>query len=268
MRPQSRLRPRGVATPSAAGAPDKRGIPFDYAFRYDLTGRPGNVINSIVTISIEATFTAVAIGYGAVPKVQPIFFGPPTQAFGVLPPGAPLSNLPAFSLTNITVGQIVASLNTSLAATSRSLRGETGPEAVLRNGFKLNPDVAELVLQDINIGGNQLPPGVSERLFQVIGSPPELVQFKYAIFDEGSGREFQSEPILNTAGLGSANGERPFRYFAWPITFRPRSTIRMEITEVSDFTGELHVSLHGYKVLGDPGSPTGAAQRRAGRGRR
>ena len=84
--------------------------------------------------------------------------------------------------------------------------------------------------------------------------------FKYALFDQGSGREFQSEPILNIAGLGSSDGKRPFRYFARPIEFAPRSTIRLQITEVSAFQGELHVSLHGYKTLGTP-----ARQRRRDR---
>jgi len=70
---------------------------------------------------------------------------------------------------------------------------------------------------------------------------------------------------LNIAGLGSADGKRPFRYFARPITFAPRATIRMEVTEVSDFEGELHVALHGYKVLGDPNSPTDVSQRRVAR---
>ena len=88
--------------------------------------------------------------------------------------------------------------------------------------------------------------------------------FKYALFDQGSGREFQSEPILNIAGLGSSDGKRPFRYFARPIEFAPRSTIRLQITEVSAFQGELHVALHGYKTLGTPGTPTapGRARRR------
>jgi len=239
-------------------------MPFDYAFRYELLGQPGKVRNSIVTISVEATFTAVSIGYGVVPKVTPIVFGPLLPPPPTFTPGLANSNqLP--TLRTISLDAIVRSLEIALANTSRTLSGETGAEAVFRNGIKLNPDVAELALQN---GGNiPLRNDILARLFQVVSSPSELVQFKYALFDEGSGREFQSEPILNIAGLGSANGERPFRHFAQPIIFKPKSTIRMEVTEVSDFTGELHVSLHGYKVLGEPNSPIALAQRRAARGR-
>jgi hypothetical protein len=239
---------------STATIPEKRGIPFDYAFRYRLEGKPGNVINSVVTVSIEATFTAVSIGYGVVPEVQPIIFGPFADANDIK------------TLNTITLAQILGGLAQQLADSKLTLKGETGPEAVFKNGLRLNPAVAEFALQ--NNGGVQLPVTVRDRLFQVIGSPPELIQFKYALFDDGSGREFQSEPILNIAGLGSATGERPFRYFAQPISFRPRSSIRMEVTEVSDFKGELHVSLHGYKQLGDSNSPTGVGQRRSGPARR
>ena len=59
--------------PELAG---RRTIPFDYAFRYELTAKPGNVINKTVTVSIEGDFVAVSIGYGVVPKVTPIIFGP------------------------------------------------------------------------------------------------------------------------------------------------------------------------------------------------
>ena len=98
---------------------------------------------------------------------------------------------------------------------------ESGPEAVLKNGFKLNLDVAEFALLQ---GGNVLlTSSILNNLFQVVGAPPENIQFLYAIFDEGSGREFQNEPILNIAGLGISNGDRPFRYFAQPITFAPQS---------------------------------------------
>jgi hypothetical protein len=251
MTPMAQRRFSSGVSASPGNAPERRGIPFDYAFRYELQGKPGNVINGIVTVSVEATFTAVSIGYGVVPKVQPIVFGPQS--------GSPIFSEDTPTLKLITLGEIIQSLNTELLATSRTLSRDTGPEAVFKNGIKLNPAVAELALQDE--GQERLTADVIGRLFQVVGSPSELIQFKYAIFDEGSGREFQSEPILNIAGLGSASGERPFRYFAQPVTFRPRSTIRMEVTEVSDFQGELHVSLHGYKVLGGSDSPTAVAQR-------
>lgn len=260
-----RRRPSDTAVSSTVA--EKRAIPFDHAFRYQLEGRPGRVQNSLVSVSIEATFTAVSIGYGVVPKVQPIIFGPEP-----LPPSDEGSNAPGSqTLLSISLSQIFVGLRNQLSATSTTLRGETGEEAVFRNGLKLNPSVAEFALQTTqgsDEGDGLLSPDVLGQLFQVVGSPSELIQFKYAIFDEGSGREFQSEPILNIAGLGSADGDRPFRYFAQPITFRPRSTIRMEITEISDFVGELQVALHGYKVLGGSGTPTSAAQRRAVTGRR
>ena len=58
-----------------------------------------------------------------------------------------------------------------------------------------------------------------------------------------------------------SDGKRPFRYFAQPITFAPLATIRMEITELSDFRGELHISLHGYKVLGGFGATAASRER-------
>jgi len=99
-------------------------------------------------------------------------------------------------------------------------------------------------------GRAPLDAAILSRLFQVSSVAERDVQFLYALFDEGSGREFQSDPLLSIAGLGAADGRRPFRYFAQPISFAPLATIRMEITEISDFRGELHVSLHGYKLIG------------------
>jgi hypothetical protein len=235
--------------PQLAG---RRTVPFDYAFRYELAGKPGNVINETVTVSIEATFVAVSIGYGVVPKVTPIIFGPTDNQL------RSLNFRPPIPLENIDLNVVLRVLQEKLKDTSRTLKGDTGPEAVLKNGFKLNPDVAEFALA---LQGKNIPSSVMQNLFQVVGAPPENIQFLYAIFDEGSGREFQSEPILNIAGLGISNGDRPFRYFAQPITFAPQSTIRLEVREVSDFQGQLHVALHGYKVLGGIGTPTGRIQR-------
>ncbi|HEX9144381.1 MAG TPA: hypothetical protein VGA09_08925 [Candidatus Binatia bacterium] len=243
----------------APQAAERRTIPFDYAFRYKLTGRPGNVINKTVTVSIEATFVAVSIGYGVVPNAPPITFGPTDNQLLLLL----ASDSKRISLAQISLGTVITALDQRLKETSRVLKGETGPEAVLRNGFKLNPDVAEFAL--LQGGQAQLDASLVKNLFQVVGAPPENIQFLYSIFDEGSGREFQSDPILNIAGLGISNGDRPFRYFAQPITFAPQSTIRMEVREISDFAGELHVSLQGYKVLGGAGTPTGRIQRRVRR---
>src|SRR5262245_53533711 len=235
-------------------APDRKAIPFDYAFRYVLEGPPGRVQNSVVSISAEGSFTAVAISYGVVPQVQPITFGATAL------PDSP--SLTPTSLFGLSLGEVFQVLNDFLIAkeipfAKTRLRGETGPEAVFKNGVKLNPAVAEFALQ-----GGTLSLDLISRLFQVVGTPSDQIQFKYAIFDEGSGREFQSEPILNIAGLGSAAGERPFRHFAQPITFEPRSTIRLEITEISDFKGDLHVVLQGYKLLGYSGPSTGVTRRR------
>lgn len=240
-----------------AAPPARRTIPFDYVFRFDgpnneLKGQPGLVHNNTVDISIEAAFTAVSIGYGVVPKVQPITFGVPPVSEG--------------SIFSRTLGELVISL-------SKQLDEEITPEfptigsrtaAVLKDGLRFNPEFAERIFLT---SGLKLDAQILDQAFQAVGAPPERVAFTYALFDQGSGREFQSEPILNIAGLGSSDGKRPFRYFARPIEFAPRSTIRLQVTEVSAFKGELHVSLHGYKTLGTPGTPT-APGRTLGRNRR
>src|SRR5262249_805339 len=48
------------ATSSAVGSV----VPFDHAARFELTGRPGNLIQDVINISAEGIFVAVAIGYG------------------------------------------------------------------------------------------------------------------------------------------------------------------------------------------------------------
>jgi hypothetical protein len=81
------------------------------------------------------------------------------------------------------------------------------------------------------------------------------IQFFYTIVDSGSGRELQNKAVHNIAGFGAADGDRPFRPFARPVPFVPRSTIRIEIEELSAGPlykdGTLYVVLHGYKRLGE-----------------
>lgn len=241
----------------AAPEPDtQRSIPFDYTFKFDLRGEPNRTHRSVVTVSVESSFTAVSVGYGVIPMVTPIIFGPSPQI---------VIQDKLVSLRNLNFNHLLNALQSS-AANNSVFRSETGTEVALNAGIRLNPQFAELALLDS--GNGRLPGDVWQSLFQVVSAPSGEIQFLYALFDDGSGREFQSEPLLNTAGLGISNGDRPFRYFARPITFAPRSTIRMEVTEKSDFQGELHVSLHGYKVLGTPGTPTAANRRLRRRGRR
>ena len=80
------------------------------------------------------------------------------------------------------------------------------------------------------------------------------IEFKYSLVDSGTGRELQNRPIHNIAGLGEASGQRPFRPLAKPMLFMPRSTIRIEIEEISEgpmYVGaQLYIVLHGYKILG------------------
>lgn len=80
------------------------------------------------------------------------------------------------------------------------------------------------------------------------------IEFKYSLMDGGTGRELQNQPIHNIAGLGEATGDRPFRLLATPMRFMPRSTIRIEVEEVSEgpvYSGaKLYIVLHGYKILG------------------
>jgi hypothetical protein len=85
------------------------------------------------------------------------------------------------------------------------------------------------------------------------------IEFKYSVVDSGSGRELQNKPIHNLAGLGESTGGRPFRPLAKPMVFLPRSTIRIEVEEISAGTlyqgAQLYIVLHGYKILGHGSRP-------------
>lgn len=248
-----------------AGEPSARAIPFDYSFQFKLTGERQRVHRSTVIVSVEASFTAVSIGYGVAPEVTPIIFGPrlPSPDTGLNLTA--VASTSAIRIRDIRLGDLFDELQIRLANSPDVRKDVPALEAGLLNGIRLNVALAGLSLLDDGNAG--LDAATVQKLFQVVSAPSQDVQFLYAMFDEGSGREFQSEPLLNIAGLGASDGKRPFRYFARPITFAPRATIRMDITELTDFRGDLHVSLHGYKVLGGARTPVGARGRTRRRGR-
>jgi hypothetical protein len=115
-------------------------------------------------------------------------------------------------------------------------------------GFRLNPNFASLVTADLPL--DQLAPGTLDRAFETGCVAAEEVSFRYSIDVVGTGRELQNKEIHNIAGLGIANGDRPFRPFAKPMMFEPRSSIRIQITEISGPPGTLIIVLQGYKMLG------------------
>jgi hypothetical protein len=97
-------------------------------------------------------------------------------------------------------------------------------------------------------------PTLPATLLQCLAARVCGIEFKYSLVDSGTGRELQNRPIHNIAGLGESSGERPFRPLAKPMLFMPRSTIRIEIEEISEgpmYVGaQLYIVLHGYKMLG------------------
>jgi len=250
--------------PERAPASRRRTIPFDYQFYFrifDPKDETRSFLNQLltttVTVSIEAAFVAVSVGYGFLPRVRTLAFGPSDAP---IEPG------------NLHFGDIVSSMERQLAAKAPAGGGRGGEillapaappggvspvgEQVLLQGIQINPVLMPRFLQAFQTN-SQLTVEELTELFQIVEPPADRVQFLYALSDKGTGRSFQSEPLLNTAGLGIIDGDRPFRYFATPIVFPPRSTIQLEVIPKTDFHGDLYVTLHGYKVLGGEGTPTG-----------
>jgi hypothetical protein len=226
---------RGVPSPTTSAASI---IPYDYAAAFVLTGRPGNVVQDVINISPEGAFVAVAIGYGLEEER-----GRPIQVQGLdVPPGTPpVVILPG----DITLGNI--------------------PAEALIEGFRVNPRFAPIIFRtepaeefsdQQTVSGDLLkPPNQQPGLFERLKAPEEI-SFLFSIVDSASGRELQDEPIHNIASLGKSNGERPFRFLAQPLSFLPRSTMRLQIIERSEgVRGTLFIVLYGYKMFGAIGCP-------------
>jgi hypothetical protein len=233
--PTPTRRPPSTAPSAGAGTV----IPYDYAATFELTGRPGNLIQDVINISQEGVFVAVAIGYGFEEER-----GRPIDVSGVT------GN--TFIPGNITLNQI--------------------PADALIEGFRVNPRFESLVFRwEQTLGGSArvtgfadqpLPANLFKRikidddtLFQKVKSPKEI-SFLFSMVDSSSGRELQDEPTHNIASLGTSNGERPFRFLAQPLSFLPRSTLRLQVIERSqDTRGTLFIVLYGYKLFSPAGCP-------------
>jgi hypothetical protein len=154
---------------------------------------------------------------------------------GTQVPNVPFSmfTIPRPRLSTISLGALAAGLETI--------------GADLTSGFRLNPNFAALATADPPL--DQQAAGLG-RAFETGAVAAEEASFRYSIDVVSTGRELQNKEIHNIAGLGIANGDRPFRPFAKPMMFEPRSSIRIQITEISGPPGTLFIVLQGYKMLG------------------
>jgi hypothetical protein len=186
----------------------------------------------VINTAPDSLFVAVAVGYGfEEDRGRPLSFLRVGQAAGgtALPGSIRLGDLPASALIE---------------------------------GFRVNPRSEHLVFREEarqrrEFADDLLPEAVLKNgtLLQQLKAPAEI-SFLFSMLDSGTGRELQDEPTHNLASLGKSNGERPFRLLAQPITFLPRSTIRLQIIERSQgVRGNLFIVFYGYQVIGSSGCP-------------
>jgi hypothetical protein len=193
-------------------APSTRVVPFDYVSTLDLTGQPGNILEDEVPINVDGGYVATAVGYS-------LDAGDTRIEIDSQPDTA--------NLGNIRLNQIK-------------------PVQSLFDGVRLDPLRVRFAY---SAGGqlNTVSRDLLGRLFQSVNRLEE-VRFLYSIIDTGTGRELQNQRAFNVASLGIANGDRPFKVFHKPMTFLPRSTIRVQVEEVFG-RGRLFLVFQGYKIL-------------------
>jgi hypothetical protein len=192
--------------------PTTRVVPFDYVSTLDLTGQPGNIVEDEVPINVDGGYIATSLSYS-------------------LDPGAAKIEIDHRG-DQVNLGDIKLT--------------EIRPAQALFDGVRVHPLRTRFAF---GVGGqlNTVGQDLLGRLFQSVNQPEEA-RFLYSIIDTGSGRELQNQRVLNIAGLGAANGVRPFKIFHKPMSFLPRSTIRVQVEEVFG-RGRLFLVFQGYKIL-------------------
>jgi hypothetical protein len=204
------------------GSPSARVIPFDYVATFNLTGSPQNQLESEVTVNAEGGFVATSIGYGLLVEEREV----PLQTTQL---GAEAGT---FDLAKV--------------------RLRSFPTSALADGVRIRPDRLRIAFKNNGQLADDLRADDAGELFERLNQP-EDVSFRYSIFDSGRGRELQNQPLHNVAGLGIADGDRPFKKLARSMIFQPRSTIRMRVEERFG-RGTLFIVLQGYKFLSAPGA--------------
>jgi hypothetical protein len=192
--------------------PTDKLVPFDYVSTLDLLGKPDNVVTDEVPISVDGGYVTTALGYSLdVPDVSVQIERPSEDG-----------NLRTIELKHII------------------------PVQTLLDGMRIHPlRVRFAFTSDGRL--SRVPQDMLGRMFQSLNLP-DAVRFVYSITDAGTGRDLQNRPVFNVAGLGIANGDRPFRILHKPMMFLPRSTIRVQVREVFG-RGRLFLVFQGSKIL-------------------
>jgi hypothetical protein len=186
-------------------------VPYDYGVRFELDGQPGNLHEEVLVTAPDGAFVAVAVGYG--------FSEDRDRAL----PLEHATNNP-LNPTALTLAEI--------------------PLQALIEGFRLEPRLGETTFTL----GTLVPRLQLDQMLRRV-KPPAQPTFLFSIIDTATGRELQDEPTHSLASLGIATGERPFRRLAYPISFLPRSTLRLQVIEQSAGTeGTLFIVFYGYRL--------------------
>jgi len=208
------------------GDPDARAIPFDYITTFELTGNPGNLIEDEISVNVEGGFIVTSIGYGLSAEERDVDLAVPSSIIFTEPaPGGGTRDV--FDLARLPLRAF--------------------PSSALLDGVRIRPNFLRVAVGVNGSLADRLPSEFADRLFERLNRP-EDVSFRYAIFDSGTGHELQNRSLNNIAGLGIANGDRPFKKLARPMSFLPRSTIRVQVEERFG-RGTLFIAFQGYKLL-------------------
>ena len=106
----------------------------------------------------------------------------------------------------------------SNAALTGPCRSQTHSLRASRESLRFSDD--QLQVGQLS-AGQQRTERVLERL-----KTREPISFLFSLIDTTTGRELQDQPVHNLAALGSAEGARPFRLLARPITFSASASSR------------------------------------------
>lgn len=198
----------------------ERAIPFDSVVKFALTGRSGKTLEDEITVTTEGALVISAIGYGLAVESEGVKLNP--------------NRLPA--------GNFVELDQVLLSAL---------PPSSLLDGIRIRPEYLRIALQP---GGalSSVPIDVANSVFERLNRSDD-VDFRYTIYDAGTGQAWQNAPLFNVAGLGIANGLRPFKQLARPAILAPRSSLHITIEERFG-RGVLYLAFQGYKRVGEQGT--------------